>query len=97
MREEKEGSTHSEKHIQLAQDVVITVVYDETQLKWLVSDQRFEIRASGGTEAEAIAAFRSVFSQSFDVLDQYESNLDAPTREMFLYLREHVDAVTKEA
>src|SRR5712691_11040572 len=54
----------------LAYPLKVMVEYDDGEV--VVSEPHFHIHASGPTEAEAIAAFRRIFSGYLDVLSSRE-------------------------
>jgi len=63
----------------------ILIEYDDDEV--IVSEPRFHMHASAPTEAEAIAAFRRIFSGYLDILASQEEMLGARMREQLQYLR----------
>ena len=69
----------------LAEPLTVLVEYDDDEV--VVSEPRFHIHASASTEAEAIAAFRRIFSGYLDILASQEETLGAHLRDQLQYLR----------
>lgn len=72
---------------QLACPLSVVVEYDDETEEYIISEPRFHMHASAPTEAEAIAAFRRVFSGYLDVLAAQEEKLGPHLREQLRYLR----------
>ncbi len=68
----------------------VKVEYDNEEV--VVSEPRFHIHASAASEAEALAAFRRIFSGYLDVLASREDKLDSYLREQLAYLRSYITA-----
>lgn len=69
----------------LARPLNVLIDYDEEEV--VVSEPRFHIHASAPTEAEAVAAFRRIFSGYLDILASREETLSTYLREQLHYLR----------
>ena len=69
----------------LAHPLNVLIEYDDGEV--VVSEPRFHMHASAPTEAEAIEAFRRVFSGYLDVLTAQEATLGSSLREQLEYLR----------
>jgi hypothetical protein len=69
----------------LSHPLAVLVEYDDGE--FLVSEPYFSIHGSGSTIAEAIAAFRRIFSGYLDVLTSREETLGPQLREQLHYLR----------
>lgn len=69
----------------LAHPLNVLIEYDEDEV--VVSEPRFHMHASAPTEAEAIAAFRRIFSGYLDVLSSCEETLTSHLRDQLAYLR----------
>jgi hypothetical protein len=72
---------------QLANPLSVVVDYDDETEEYIVSEPCFHMHASAPTEAEAIEAFRRVFSGYLDVLTAQEEKLSPHLREQLQYLR----------
>src|SRR5947209_3730387 len=72
----------------LAKPLTVSIEYDDDEV--VVSEPRFAIHASGPTEADAIAAFRRIFSGYLDVLSSQEEMLSIPLRHQLHYLRSYI-------
>lgn len=75
---------------QFAKPLSVQVYYDEGEV--IVSESRFAIHASGSTIAEALSAFRRIFSGYLDVLAPEEKELDAYMLAQLDYLRSYIRA-----
>jgi hypothetical protein len=69
----------------LAHPLTVLIEYDDGEV--VVSEPHFHMHAAAPTEAEAIAAFRRVFSGYLDVLASREEKLGTQLREQLQYLR----------
>lgn len=69
----------------LAHPLQVLVERDDGEV--VVSEPRFHIHASAPTEAEAIEAFRRIFSGYLDLLSSREEMLSAHLRDQLDYLR----------
>lgn len=69
----------------LAHPLTVLIEYDDGEV--VVSEPHFHMHASAPTEAEAIAAFRRIFSGYLDVLASREEKLGTQLREQLEYLR----------
>lgn len=72
----------------LAHPLKVLLEYDDGEV--VVSEPHFHIHASGPTEAEAIAAFRRIFSGYLDVLSSREETLSVHLRDQLQYLRSSI-------
>jgi hypothetical protein len=75
----------------LTHPLTVLIEYDDEEV--VVSEPHFHIHASAATEAEAIAAFRRVFSGYLDVLASQEESLGAHLRDQLQYLRSAIRPV----
>jgi hypothetical protein len=75
----------------LAHPLTVLIEHDDEEV--VVSEPHFHIHASASTEAEAIAAFRRVFSGYLDVLASQEESLGAHLRDQLQYLRSAIRPV----
>lgn len=69
----------------LASPLTVLIEYDDGE--FIVSEPRFHMHASAPTKAEALVAFRRIFSGYFDVLSSQEESLGLHLREQLQYLR----------
>lgn len=69
----------------LAHPLAVEIEHDDGEV--VVSEPHFHIHASAPTQAEAIAAFRRIFSGYLDVLTAEEKILGTHLREQLEYLR----------
>ena len=69
----------------LAHPLTVLVEYDDGEV--VVSEPHFHMHAAAPTEAEAIDAFRRMFSGYLDVLASREEKLGTQLREQLQYLR----------
>ncbi|MEO8953963.1 MAG: hypothetical protein ABI465_05305 [Ktedonobacteraceae bacterium] len=72
----------------LTKPLRVMVDYDEEEV--VVSEPYFHMHASAPTEAEAVEAFRRIFSGYLDILTAQEK-LGANLREQLKYLRSYVN------
>jgi predicted RNase H-like HicB family nuclease len=70
---------------QLTFPIVVQIEYDDGE--FLVSEDHFNIHASGATIREAIVAFKRVFAGYLDVLSEEEASLGSYLHEQLDYLR----------
>ncbi len=69
----------------LTHPLIVMVEYDDEEV--VVSEPRFHMHASAPTEAEALAAFRRIFSGYLDSLTRREKTLGPQLRDQLNYLR----------
>jgi hypothetical protein len=72
----------------LARPLTVMIEYDDEEV--VVSEPVFHMHASASTEAEALAAFRRIFSGYLDVLTARENRLDPYLRKQLAYLRSYI-------
>jgi hypothetical protein len=72
----------------LTRPLTVAVEYDDGEV--IVSEPLFHMHAAAPTEAEALEAFRRIFSGYLDVLSSRESRLDPYLREQLAYLRSYI-------
>ena len=72
----------------LARPLYVTITQDDGEV--IVSEPHFSMHASAPTTAEALVAFRRIFSGYLDVLASRESRLDPYLREQLAYLRSYI-------
>jgi hypothetical protein len=65
----------------------LTVLIEYNDGEFIVSEPRFHMYASASTKAEALAAFRRIFSWYLDVLTAQEETLGTHLHEQLQYLR----------
>ncbi len=70
---------------QLAHSITVIIEHDDDEV--IVTEPRFHMHASGTTDAEALAAFRRIFSGYLDMLTRREKTLGPPLRDQLNYLR----------
>jgi hypothetical protein len=70
---------------QLVHSITVIIEHDEEEV--VVTEPRFHMHAAGPTEAEALAAFRRIFSGYLDMLTRREKTLGQPLRDQLAYLR----------
>ena len=77
----------------LAHPVTVLVEYDDGE--FVVSEPHFHMHASASTEAEAVEAFRRIFSGYLDVLEAEEETLSPRLREQLQYCqKDHKFAIS---
>jgi hypothetical protein len=69
----------------LIHPLTVTVEYDDEEV--VVSEPRFHMHASAPTEAEALVAFRRIFSGYLDSLTRREKTLGPQLLDQLNYLR----------
>ena len=72
----------------LTRPLTVAVEHDDGEV--IVSEPLFHMHAAAPTEAEALEAFRRIFSGYLDVLSSRESRLDPYLREQLAYLRSYI-------
>lgn len=75
----------------LAYPLMVLIEYDDGEV--VVHEPQFHMHASAPTEAEAIAAFRRIFSGYLDVLGAEEATLSEYLHDQLEYLRSAIRSV----
>jgi hypothetical protein len=68
--------------------LTVFIEYDDGEV--IVSESLFHMHASGPTEADAIAAFRRIFSGYLDILSSQENMLSTHLHGQLQYLRSYI-------
>ncbi len=76
-------------HLRLAQPITVNFEYDDAG-KIIVSDDVFYMYGEGVTRQGALRDYISSFSEYYEVL---ESQKDAPSSELFLYLQTYLQPI----
>jgi len=71
----------------------LTIVIEHDDGEVIVSEPHFYMHASGPTEAEAIMAFRRIFSGYLDILASQEQTLSPQLIDQLQYLRSAIRTV----
>lgn len=72
----------------LARPLTVFIEYDDGE--FVVSETRFHMHASAPTEADAIEAFRRIFSGYLDILASEEGTLSPRLHDQLHYLRSYI-------
>ena len=75
----------------LTKPLLVSIKYSDEEV--IVSEPRFHIHASGFNIADALSAFRRIFSTYLDVLSSEEKNLAPHMLDQLLYLRSYISLV----
>lgn len=73
---------------QLTKPLLVLINYSDGEV--VISEPHFHIHASGSNTADALSAFRRIFSSYLDVLTAEENELDSYMLNQLQYLRSYI-------